>query len=113
MLTSVHRCSYRAPVIRRVHIPKPGKPEKRPIGIPTIKDRALQRSVYKVLSSIYENDFLKCSFGGRPKIGAHNALCTFSEVVGGKKVSWVLEADLKNFFGSLDHGCIFVYVPFL
>jgi group II intron reverse transcriptase/maturase len=112
MLTSVHRCSYRAPVIRRVHIPKPGKPEKRPIGIPTIKDRALQRSVYKVLSSIYEKDFLKCSFGGRPKIGAHHALCTFSEVVGGKKVSWVLEADLKNFFGSLDHGWLLRFVEY-
>ncbi len=62
------------------------------------------------MSSIYENDFLKCSFGGRSKIGAHNALCTFSEVVGGKKVSWVLEADLKNFFGSLDHGWLLRFV---
>ncbi len=110
MITAMHRCSYRAPVIRRVYIPKPGKSEKRPIGVPTISDRALQRSVYLVLSSIYEQDFLKCSFGGRPGIGAHNALCTFNEVVSGKKVSWVLEADLKNFFGSLDHGWILRFV---
>ncbi len=45
-----------------------------------------------------------------PKIGAHHALCTASEVVGGKKVSWVLEADIKNFFGSLDHGWLLRFV---
>ena len=110
MLTAIHRCGYKAPAIRRVYIPKPGKAEKRPIGIPPIADRALQRSVAKVLSAIYEADFLKCSFGGRPGIGAHNALCTFNEVIAGKKVSWVLECDLKNFFGSLDHGWLIRFV---
>jgi len=110
MLAAVHRCGYKAPVIRRVYIPKPGKAEKRPIGIPPIADRALQRSVARVLSAIYEEVFLKCSFGGRPGIGAHNALCTFNEVVAGKKVSWVLECDLKNFFGSLDHGWLTRFV---
>ena len=110
MLTAIHRCSYKAPAIRRVYIPKPGKAEKRPIGIPPIADRALQRSASRVLSAIYEEDFLKCSFGGRPGIGAHNALCTFNEVVAGKKVSWVLECDLENFFGSLDHEWLLRFV---
>ena len=110
MLTAIHRCGYKAPAIRRVYIPKPGKAEKRPIGIPPIADRALQRSVSTVLSAVYEEDFLKCSFGGRPGIGAHNALCTFNEVVAGKKVSWVLECDLKNFFGSLDHEWLLRFV---
>lgn len=106
MIAAIHRRSYRAPAIRRVYIPKPGKAEKRPIGVPTVTDRALQRSVATVLSAVYEQDFLKCSFGGRPNIGAHNALCTFNEIVAGRKVSWVLECDLKNFFGSLDHGWV-------
>jgi len=110
MLAAVHRCGYKAPAIRRVYIPKPGKAGKRPIGIPPVADRALQRSVAMVLSAIYEEVFLKCSFGGRPGIGAHNALCTFNEVVAGKKVSWVLECDLKNFFGSLDHGWLTRFV---
>jgi group II intron reverse transcriptase/maturase len=110
MLTAIHRCGYKAPAIRRVYIPKPGKAEKRPIGIPPIADRALQRSASRVLSAIYEEDFLKCSFGGRPGVGAHNALCTFNEVVAGKKVSWVLECDLKNFFGSLDHEWLLRFV---
>ncbi len=63
-----------------------------------------------VLSSIYEQDFLKCSFGGRVNIGAHNALSTFNEIVSGKKVSWVLECDLRNFFGSIDHGWLLRFV---
>jgi RNA-directed DNA polymerase len=97
MLQSVHRQGYRAPDIRRVYIPKPGKQEKRPLGVPCVTDRALQRSAAQVLSAIYEQDFLSCSFGGRPGRGAHHALATLNEVIAGGKVGWVLEADLKNF----------------
>src|ERR1700704_4741416 len=73
MLQSVHGRGYRAPEIRRVYIPKPGKQEKRPLGVPTVADQALQRSASQVLSAIYEQDFLPCSFGGRPGRGAHIA----------------------------------------
>ena len=93
-----------------MYIPKPGKQEKRPLGVPCVQDRALQRSVAEVLVAIYEQDFLPCSFGGRPGLGAHNALATLHEVISGCKVSWVLEADLKNFFGSLDHGWLLRFV---
>ena len=110
MLESVHQQGYKAPPIRRVYSPKPGKQEKRPLGVPCVCDRALQRSASQVLSTIYEQDFLSCSFGGRPGRGAHNALSTLNEVIAGKKVSWVLEADLKNFFGSLDHGWLLRFV---
>ncbi|MBZ9632861.1 group II intron reverse transcriptase/maturase [Clostridium sp. FP1] len=110
MITSIHRESYKPPAVRRVWIPKPGKTEKRPIGVPCVADRALQRSVATVLSTIYEQDFLDCSFGGRPKRSAHNALATINETISGKKVSWVLEADLKNFFGSLDHEWLLKFV---
>jgi len=110
MLQSVHRNGYKAPVIRRVYIPKPGKQEKRPLGVPTVSDRALQRSTAEVLSAIYEQDFLPCSFGGRPGRGAHHALATLNEVIAGRKVGWVLEADLKNFFGSLDHDWLLQFV---
>jgi group II intron reverse transcriptase/maturase len=63
-----------------------------------------------VLTAIYEQDFLPCSFGGRPGLGAHHAVATLNEVIAGRKVSWVLEADLKNFFGSLDHGWLLRFV---
>ena len=96
MLQSVHRQGYQAPDIRRVYIPKPGKQEKRPLGVSCVTDRALQRSVAQVLSAIYEQDFLPCSFGGRTGRGAHQALATLHEIISGGKVEWVLEADLKN-----------------
>lgn len=110
MLQSMHRQGYQAPDIRRVYIPKPGKQEKRPLGVPCVTDRALQRSAAQVLSAIYEQDFLPCSFGGRPERSAHQALATLNEVVAGGKVSWVLEADLKNFFGSLSHQWLLQFV---
>jgi group II intron reverse transcriptase/maturase len=110
MLEAVHRQGYQAPPVRRVYIPKPGKQEKRPIGVPCVCDRALQRTTAEVLSAIDEQDFLPCSFGGRPGRGAHQALATLNEVIAGRKVGWVLEADLKNFFGSLDHGWLLRFV---
>jgi hypothetical protein len=103
-LRAIHQQGYRPPPVLRVFIPKPGKKEKRPLGIPCVADRALQRSVASVLAAIYEQDFLPCSFGGRPRLSAHHALATLTEVIAGKPVSYVYEADLKNFFGSLDHG---------
>jgi group II intron reverse transcriptase/maturase len=110
MLQSVHRQGYRAPDIRRVYIPKPGKQEKRPLGVPCVADRALQRSAAQVLSAIYEQEFLPCSFGGRPGRGAHHGLATLNEIIAGSKVGWVLEADLKNFFGSLRHDWVLRFV---
>ena len=110
MMGSIHRKSYHPPPVRRVYILKPGKQGKRPLGVPTVADRALQRSVAQVMSAVYEQDFLPCSFGGRTGLGAHHALATLTEIIAGRKVSWVLEADLKNFFGSLDHGWLLRFV---
>jgi len=110
MLQSVHHQGYRAPDIRRVYIPKRGKQEQRPLGVPCVSDRALQKSVAQVLSAIYEQDFLSCSFGGRPGRGAHHALATLHDRIAGNKVEWVLEADLKNFFGSLSHEWMLRFV---
>ena len=110
MVGSVHRQGYRAPAIRRVYIPKPGRGKKRPLGVPCVRDRALQRSISEVLSAIYEQDFLPCSFGGRPGLGAHHALGTLHEEISGRKVSFVLEADVKDFFGSLSHSWLIRFV---
>jgi RNA-directed DNA polymerase len=110
MLQAVHRRGYHPPAVRRVWIPKPGKTAKRPLGVPSVADRVLQRCVAEVLGAIYEQDFLLCSFGGRPGRGAHHALATLNEIIAGKRVSWVLEADLKNFFGSLDHQWMMRFV---
>ena len=84
------------PNIRRVYIPKPGKTEKRPSGFqlsPTGRSNAPR---LRVLSAIYEQDFLPCSFGGRPKLSAHHALATLNEVIAGGMIGWVLEADFEE-----------------
>ena len=109
-LRALHTQGYRPPPVRRTYIPKPGKHELRPLGVPCIGDRVLQRSVADVLTAIYEQDFLPCSFGGRPGLGAHHALATLHEVIAGKPVSWLYEADLRNFFGSLDHEWLLRFV---
>ena len=96
VLRKIPTQGYHPPPVRRVWIPKPGKAERRPIGIPTVLDGALQKSAAQVLEAIYEQDFLNGSFGGRPGRSAHHALGTLNEIIAGKKVSYVLEADLRT-----------------
>ena len=98
----IRRGAYRAKATRRVMIPKRDG-SKRPIGVMTLEDKIVQRSMSEVLQCIYEVDFRGFSYGFRPGRNAHQALDAVSVGIRKRKVSWVLDADIRGFFDTLDH----------
>lgn len=94
--------AYQPQAIRRVHIPKPGTNETRPLGIPTVRDRVVQTAIVNVIEPIFERDFAEHSYGFRPGRGCKDALRRVAELLA-RGYSHVVDADLKGYFDSIPH----------
>ncbi len=107
----LRRGAYRPLPVRRVYIPKRGDAkQQRPIGVPAVEDKIVQRATVMVLNAVYEPEFAGFSYGARPGRNAHQALSALDQAIEKKRVKWVLDADLRDFFGSLEHSWLIRFV---
>ena len=104
LINRVKSGTYRAPAVRRVHIPKGSGSETRPIGIPTFEDKVLQRAVLMLLEPIFEADFAEGSYGFRRGRSPHQAIDAVWRHTMDLQGGWILEVDIRKFFDELDHG---------
>jgi len=109
LVQRLQRGAYRAKPVRRAYIAK-ADGRQRPLGVPALEDKIVQRAVTEVLNAIYEADFLGFSYGFRPGRSQHDALDALTVAICTKKVNWVLDADIQAFFDTLDHGWLVKFV---
>lgn len=106
LVARMKRQAYKPQAVKRVYIPKDGTDKMRPLGIPAFEDKLVQAVISGILTEIYEPIFLDMSYGFRPGRSCHDALRKLNSIIETKKVSYVVDADIKGFFDNVDHEWI-------
>ena len=103
LVERMKRQAYKPQPVKRVYIPKDGTNKKRPLGLPAYEDKLVQSVLNEIFNAIYEQEFLDCSYGFRPKRSCHDALKALDRVIDTKKVNYIVDADIRGFFDNVDH----------
>ncbi len=110
LLDRMKKQAYKPQPVKRVFIPKTGTNKMRPLGILAYEDKLVQDVLGGILNAVYEGDFLDCSFGFRPNRGCHDALKVVNKIIGERKISYVVDADIKSFFDNMEHEWIMKFI---
>lgn len=110
LLVNMKKQAYKPQPVKRVYIPKAGSDQMRPLGIPAYEDKLVQNVLSDILNAVFEGDFLDCSFGFRPNRGCHDALRAVHEIIQEKKISYVVDTDIRGFFNNMDHKWIMKFI---
>lgn len=112
LIKKMKTMSYKPQEVKRVYIPKTGSKDMRPLGIPTYEDKLVQGVMTKVLNEIYEKIFLDCSYGFRPNRDCHQAIKKIDEIIMGKNINYVVDADIKGFFNNVNHKWLVKFLEY-
>jgi group II intron reverse transcriptase/maturase len=107
LYNKIKHMAYWPKPVRRVWIPKAGKLEMRPLGLPAAEDKIVQTMLKEILESIYEQEFLECSHGFRPERSCHTAIKELNDAIMHKPVNFVVDVDIKKFFDTVDHDWMY------
>ena len=110
LISKMKNGSYRPNPSRRTYIDKPGSSKKRPLGISCYEDKLVEKAVAQLLEIVYEPRYLKCSYGFRPERNCHQAICEVVEMIQYRKTNYVVEADIRSFFDTLNHEWLITFL---